>query len=131
MGKSEAAKKAWRTRRKGKSRQTGRVSQKMKPTDKAILTIKYKRGLGPLERARGRKVKAPKIKGKVREEVVKLNGKGRYIHQWYVSSKTDPSKVYKVSQAQQGHYLCSCPAFSFQKGPIAKHKPCKHILSVR
>lgn len=61
----------------------------------------------------------------------RINGHDRYVHQWWVPSETDPSKEYKVSQDDQGNWLCNCPRFKFQKKPIAEKTPCKHILSVQ
>lgn len=139
--RSQAAKKAWRTRkrkvgetrkaqrRKGKKTKVVQL-KKLGAGEKAILTIKHKLGLEPLERARGRKVTVPKIT-KETKNVVQLNGKERFKHQWYVPSKTDPSKVYKVTETKEGHFMCSCPSFTFQRGPIPQHKPCKHILTVK
>jgi len=61
----------------------------------------------------------------------RINGHDRFEHQWWVPSATDPSKEYKVSEDEQGNWLCSCPAFIFQKRPIAEKRPCKHIQKVK
>lgn len=47
-----------------------------------------------------------------------------YVRSWNIRSFTDPDKVYKVSQRQNGDYACSCPAW------IYRRKLCKHIEAV-
>lgn len=61
----------------------------------------------------------------------RLNGHDRWIHQWLVPSETNPNKKYKVSETDKGYFVCDCPAFKFQKGPLDERKPCKHILEVQ
>jgi len=51
----------------------------------------------------------------------------RYVAQWWVPSKTDPSKRYKVSKDKKGIWQCSCPSWIYQHVPFSQKVPCKHI----
>lgn len=44
---------------------------------------------------------------------------------------SDGTKAYRVAQAQtSGQWQCSCPAWIYQKGPMAQRKPCKHLKAM-
>lgn len=51
----------------------------------------------------------------------------RWRRQWDVPSDSNPAKSYVVSEDREGHYACSCPAWT-------RHTPrrdCKHIRRVK
>lgn len=50
----------------------------------------------------------------------------RWIKHWEVESTTKAGLSYKVSQAEDGSWGCSCPQWKFRKQPI-----CKHIVEVQ
>jgi len=110
--RSDAAHKAWLTRKRGKPSQIGK---------------KFKTGRAPSKTERKKKKLREKVVGRIFEQ---LNGHDRYRHQWMVPSRTDPTKKYKVSVRDDGVWMCSCPAWRFQKGPIENRKPCAHIRSI-
>lgn len=49
----------------------------------------------------------------------------KYMQQWVVRSDSFKSVWYKISQAKDGHFECSC------KGWINHRKDCKHIKRVK
>ena len=50
----------------------------------------------------------------------------RWIKRWEVESTTRAGLSYKVSQAEDGSWGCSCPQWRFRKQLI-----CKHIVEVQ
>jgi len=73
------------------------------------------------------------------QESEQLERAARYTHQsqqyedehWEFPSSSNPNKKYKVSRRKvDGLLVCSCPKFIFQRVPVEKKKPCKHILEV-
>jgi len=50
----------------------------------------------------------------------------RWIKHWEVESTTRAGLSYKVSQAEDGSWGCSCPQWKFRKQLI-----CKHIVEVQ
>lgn len=98
----------------------------LSPAKKAWLTRKHNVALSSLKRPASQSA----IRGRV-GDIHQLNGHGPYHHQWFVPSTTDPNKVYKVSLRADGAFMCDCPRFIFQKGPVERHKPCAHILEVK
>lgn len=57
--------------------------------------------------------------------------KNVWVKKWTVTSFTDSSISYTVSQAKDGHYGCSCPAWRFKKADLTTglRPDCKHILA--
>ena len=48
-----------------------------------------------------------------------------WIKKWTVPSSSDPKKTYTVSQADDGTFGCSCPAWTRMR------RECKHIKEVK
>jgi hypothetical protein len=57
-----------------------------------------------------------------------------YISQWMIPStsgrvdKQGNAVMYKISEAQDGHFECSCPAWKFRRHLVGD---CKHIIAIR
>lgn len=43
-----------------------------------------------------------------------------------VPSDSDPSRTYDVRKGRDGNVYCTCPAWRFQRKPVAE-RTCKHI----
>jgi len=55
-----------------------------------------------------------------------IKKKDQWAKRWKVTSFTDSSQVYTVSQHNDGHYGCSCKAWIFQRKRMPNGH-CKHI----
>lgn len=63
-----------------------------------------------------------------------MSGQRYYVEQWPIRSFTDPDKPpYTVSLASDGHYECSCMAWTRRRNDprFCPNGECKHIRWVR
>lgn len=131
----KAAKKAWTTRKKNQRRSHKGGSGKGRKPRQAVGFKRIKKGprkgdVFPVLTPGQKAWQTRRKRGKA-AEVRQLNGHDHYEHQWLIPSRTTKGKFYKVSVTENGVWLCDCPAWKFQKGPIKDRSPCSHIEEAR
>lgn len=151
MKKLSPAEKAWATRRANRQRQaqkrgggqrrghrgkrkkhkvvaTGFKKIKKGPRKGEVFPVLPSTQLTPAQKAwQTRRQKT----GVIRPQPKQKNGHDQYKHQWLIPSRSQKGKFYTVSVTYDGVWLCSCPAWIFQGGPIADRSSCPHIQEVQ
>lgn len=128
-----AAKKAWATRKKNQRRAHKGGSGKGGKKKHKVPAIGFKRIKKGSRKGEVFPVLTPGQKAwrtrRAREgkKPTTMPLRSVYTRQWEMPSRSQKDKFYKVSLRTDGVWMCSCPAWIFQGGPIADRTSCPHI----